>query len=165
VTSPERISPPPESLIASTYPNATLLDAYAIPIPENNQLPIEILAQITLGHPSLWFKTLIRIRDTIATLARLKTTHNIRQHAQSTLNGAIDFFPILNRTDNELIFGEDDTHLTFRLSLLRQPDRLIATTVVHCKNRTGRIYLTVIRPFHHLVVFTKLKNASRIISS
>ena len=63
------------------------------------------------------------------------------------------------------VLGENDSHLDFRLSLLRRRDErgevLIATTAVHTHNRLGRIYSLLIRPFHKLVVRATLMRCRR----
>jgi hypothetical protein len=38
---------------------------------------------------------------------------------------------------------------------------VVLTTVVHCHNLFGRIYLRVISPFHRLVVRSNLARAAR----
>jgi hypothetical protein len=39
---------------------------------------------------------------------------------------------------------------------------LVSTTVVHCHNMTGRAYLAVIKPFHHLIVRSNLRRTARL---
>src|SRR4051812_5108527 len=74
-------------------------------------------------------------------------------------------FPVQWESDDEIVLGEDDRHLDFRLSLLRRNSptgtQLIATTVVHSHNAFGFAYLNVIRPFHHLVVRASLAQFAR----
>ena len=76
----------------------------------------------------------------------------------------VDDEPNMRRT-LEIVLGEDDRHLDFRLSLLRRTSpagtQLIATTVVRSHNALGRTYLTVIRPFHHLVIRASLARFAR----
>ncbi|WP_342447330.1 DUF2867 domain-containing protein [Methylobacterium platani] len=77
----------------------------------------------------------------------------------------IDFFPVLSRSEREIVLGEDDIHLDFCLSLLLSPSLdgradLVATTVVRCRNRLGRAYLAAIMPGHVLVVRSVLKRAA-----
>ncbi|MNW14246.1 hypothetical protein D3C71_2124160 [compost metagenome] len=60
--------------------------------------------------------------------------------------------------------GEDDSHLDFRLSVLRHRDagphgRITMSSVVHCHNAVGRAYILVIRPFHKLIVQRSLARA------
>jgi hypothetical protein len=40
-------------------------------------------------------------------------------------------------------------------------DEAVLTTVVHCHNLLGRVYLGVISPFHRLVVRSNLARAAR----
>ena len=69
---------------------------------------------------------------------------------------------------SEIVLGEDDKHLDFRLSLLCSPAsaqspqrRLILSTAVHCHNRLGRFYITLIAPFHRRIVRACLRQAAR----
>jgi len=81
-------------------------------------------------------------------------------------NERVGFFPVQWESEDEIVLGEDDRHLDFRLSLLRSHSaagtQLIATTVVHSHNGFGLTYLNVIRPFHYLVVRTNLARCARI---
>ena len=79
------------------------------------------------------------------------------------------FFKVYSKSDTEIILGEDDKHLDFRLSVLRTPDlsptlggQLTVSTVVHCHNLLGRIYILVIAPFHRRVVKASLRRAAHI---
>ena len=80
----------------------------------------------------------------------------------------IGIFKIYRVTDREIVLGEDDSHLDFQLSAFCEPSssagehRLVLSTVVHCHNRMGRIYIFIIEPFHKLVVRASLKRAARV---
>ena len=58
----------------------------------------------------------------------------------------------------------DDSHLDFRLSILRQVGpsgpMLIATTAVRTHNRLGRLFLRVIHPFHIFIVLAAVTRAA-----
>jgi hypothetical protein len=93
----------------------------------------------------------------------LKTTGDLQRNGRAS--GSVGFFPVLSRSENELVLGVDDRHLNFKVSvmLLEAADsnfEVVVTTVVHCHNRLGRAYLTLIRPFHVLVVRSNLNRAS-----
>lgn len=158
----QRSTPPTTSLIGDWYRNADLLDAYCVPLPADHGDALQV-ARATLGQPEGWFRVLIRIRDAIMGCFGVKTSTQMVH----TLDAAdrVDFFPLITNTEHEVILGEDDLHLDFRLSLFiqrtaGQPDLLIATTAVRCHNPLGRIYLWMITPFHHLVVRAKLGRAA-----
>ncbi len=156
--------PPRRSRIADWYDKADLLDSYAAALPADYDTDIRAIGQAILGHPTLWFKTLLLIRDSVVRRFGLKTTGDLLQSNDG--GDRIDFFPVLSSYDDELILGEDDRHLDFRLSLLVQrvigsPDLVFATTVVRCHNRLGRAYLAAIVPFHGMVIRSNLRRAAR----
>ncbi|WP_162426100.1 DUF2867 domain-containing protein [Pontibacter pudoricolor] len=76
----------------------------------------------------------------------------------------LGLFKVFEKTENEVVLGEDDKHLNFRVSLLL--DRLLddtakrsltITTTVKFNNLFGRVYFLFVRPFHQLIVPAMLK--------
>jgi hypothetical protein len=160
------VPPPAESGVASWF-DADLADAFAVPIAAADMAKgLDNLARSALGDPAPWIRLLLGLRDALVAGFRVKTTREVRRAAIADKAERIDFFRILARTDRELILGEDDRHLDFRLSLLLRArpdgsgDELVATTVVRCHNALGRVYLALIARFHRLVVITNLSRAS-----
>ncbi|MDR3514895.1 MAG: DUF2867 domain-containing protein [Azospirillaceae bacterium] len=160
------VDPPPESRLAALFGGADLVDAFAVAIPADATRDITAVAEAIFGHPAWWFRTLLAVRDAVAAGFGLKTTQQIRRIADKKSGDRIDFFPVLSRSGRELIIGEDDRHLDFRASILVRPlgegreFEVVATTVVHCHNRPGRCYLTLILPFHRRVVRSSLRRAA-----
>jgi hypothetical protein len=79
----------------------------------------------------------------------------------------IGYFPLLSRSAGELVAGEDDWHLDFRVAILLRAGaaggrQLVVVTVVHCHNWLGRTYLAVIRPFHRAIARANLEQAARV---
>jgi hypothetical protein len=151
-------TPPPESVVAGWYENASLLDSYGIDLSSSKQYSMRMLASRTFGDLPVWIKALNAVRDAIVTPFGVKTSGEVR--ASRADNERVGFLPVQWESDDEIVLGEDDRHLDFRLSLLRRNSptgtQLIATTVVRSHNAFGLTYLKVIRPFHHLVVRTSL---------
>lgn len=156
---------PDESHIAPLFENANLADAYAATIPGDGPYDIRALAEATLGHPDIWVRGLMSLRDAIMSRFGVKTSRQILDRRQDQGGEHIDFFPILWQSEREIVVGEDDRHLNFRTSLMlrRMPDQideeLIIATAVHCHNRLGRVYLATIAPFHRLVIRSCLRKA------
>ena len=144
-----RTTPPSESVVASWYKNASLLDSYSIDLSASEQSTMRVLATLTVGNPPAWQKALIAVRDAMVTPFGLKTSGTVRASRDS--NERVDFFPVQWEGRDEIVLGADDRHLDFRLSLLRRLSPtgtlLIATTVVHTHNALGFTYLNAIRPF------------------
>lgn len=158
-----RVTPPPESVVACWYTNASLLDSYGIGLSSPKKYSMRALAAQTVGDQPTWVKTLTAARDALVTPFGVKTSAEVRASRPS--NERVDFFPVQSESDDEIVLGADDKHLDFRLSLLRRYPptgaQLIATTIVRCHNAIGYTYLSVIRPFHHLVVRATLAKFAR----
>src|SRR5579863_2523236 len=158
-----RTTPPPESVVANWYKNASLLDSYSIDLSASEPSSMRALATLTLGNPPAWQKALIALRDAMVTPFGLKTSGAVRASRDS--DERVNFFPVHWEGKDEIVLGADDRHLDFRLSLLRRPSptgaSLIATTVVHAHNALGFAYLNAIRPFHQLVVRTNLARCAQ----
>jgi hypothetical protein len=144
-----------------------MVDAYALTLPTGATHNIDVLARAMLGRSPRWVSTLLSVRNAVMAMFGVKSTEYIRAEAGSNGTETIGFFPIRSRSERELIVGEDDRHLDFRASVLlrSRPEEagfeLIATTVVQCHNRLGRLYLALIMPFHRLIVRSGLRRAAR----
>lgn len=161
------VPPPAESGVASWFDGADLADAFAVPIDAADVAKgVDSLAHSAFGEPAPWIRLLLGLRDALVAGFGVKTSQEVRRAAIADNAERIDFFRILARSDRELILGEDDRHLDFRLSVLLRlrpdgsGDELVATTVVHCHNALGRVYLALIARFHRLVVTGNLSRAS-----
>ena len=53
-----RTTPPPESVVAGWYENASLLDSYSIDLSSSKQYSMRVLATRTVGDPPAWIKPL-----------------------------------------------------------------------------------------------------------
>lgn len=162
-----RVSPPRESQLAPTYAGANLADAFAIALSDDAPDDAMVLARATLADPPWWFRALLAIRDAAVKPLGLKTSAAMRHHLDDIGVEHVDIFRVLSATRDEAIFGEQDQHLDFKLSILvRRIEgstrrEAIATTVVNCHNWLGRFYLALILPGHVLVVRSHLKAAAR----
>ena len=59
--------------------------------------------------------------------------------------GRPDTFATRTRTDDEVLLGTDERHLSFRASVLTETDRVVLSTVVQVHNRRGRAYSALVR--------------------
>lgn len=163
------VTPPAESAIAASFARAHFVDAYAIALPAGAPTNIDALAEAVLRDPPEWFRALLAIRDVAMSNFGVKTSGDLRAAASRNGDDHIDFFRVTSRGEHEILLGETDVHLDFKLSLLRRArgngndgrDELVATTAVVCHNLLGRAYLKAIMPFHRLVVRSNLNRAAR----
>ena len=162
------VSLPPESGIARVYESPNLADAYSIELPPGALAEPELLARFIFSHQPRWVSTLTAIRDSLVGGLGLKTARQLTSLGAESKTGRLGIFKIYGTSSNEVVLGEDDKHLDFRLSVLcshqapRGKRYLTLSTVVHCHNRLGRLYILVIAPFHRLVVQSSLRRAAQI---
>lgn len=161
---------PPQVGVARLYEGADLADAFAIRLPPHLAGNAEKLARCALEYPAPWVDRLMWLRDQLVSLVGLKTSDELRNASSLDVRHArrIGIFRIYEARADEVVLGEDDTHLDFRVSVCRMPlpdasdgDRLLVVTVVHCHNRLGRCYIWLIAPFHRRVVRSGLERAAR----
>ena len=118
---------------------------------------------MALSDPPWVFRRLMTLRDRLVAPLGIRSSDDIRAGAAGDTR--IDFFPVLSETADEVVVGEDDRHLDFRSSLavVREGKSalFVSTTAVRCHNRTGRLYLAIIRPFHIAVVQAGLRRVAK----
>jgi hypothetical protein len=156
---------PPGSRATTFYAAPHLADAYAVRLPEGATHDPERLARFMFATQAPWVARLLWLRDRIMALFGVKTTDQLLSGRDDRAVRRIAFFRIYEQDTTEVLLGEDDSHLDFRVSVRCEPidgaHHVIATTVVHCHNLLGRLYILVIAPFHRLVVRSALRRAAR----
>lgn len=162
-----RVTPPSTSQLAASYGSAHLADAFAITLADDAPDDAMALASAALAHPPRWFRVLLAMRDAAVKPFGLKTTAAMRDHLAQSGVAHVDIFRVLSASPHEAVFGEQDQHLDFKLSILIRPvdgtgqREAVATTVVHCHNALGRFYLALILPGHVFVVRSHLAAAAK----
>jgi hypothetical protein len=152
---------PADSRVSTIYRQPFLADAYTLRLPAGTSDDPEQLARLMFSQQAPWVNRLMRLRDAVVSLFGLKTTSEL----VNADDARIAFFKIYERRAHEIILGENDKHLDFRLSVLyREVDgapQVVVSTVVHCHNLLGRNYIRLIAPFHRMVVRSDLRRAAQ----
>jgi hypothetical protein len=145
-----------------------LADAYSIELPTGVSTNPEVLARFIFAHQAPWISSLIAVRDALVASFGLKTAKHLASLEAEGVAGRLNIFKIYSKSPTEVVMGEDDKHLDFRLSVLCSGQsspgakrHLTLSTVVHCHNGLGRLYICLIAPFHRLVVQSSLRSATR----
>ncbi|WP_027798101.1 DUF2867 domain-containing protein [Paraburkholderia dilworthii] len=154
---------PPASRLRRSYGRADFADAFSVDLPERACHDAEVLARHVFARQPAWIGMLLRFRDILVRPFGLKTAADLKQKGGDRLS----LFHVFDRYDDEIVLGEDDMHLDFRVSVLLQPSshgrsRLIVTTLVFYNRPLGRAYITLIAPFHRVVVRASLHRAQRL---
>jgi hypothetical protein len=158
---------PQRSVVTSAFTHHHLADAFETMLPEGASTDPETLARHIFGTMPAWVNALLKLRDALVRPFGIKTASAMRRNAMR--EGRIGLFRIYERRPLEIILGDDDSHLDFRASVFveRREEsgtprhHVVISTVVHCNNRIGRLYIFVIRPFHRMVVRSSLRRAGQ----
>ena len=162
----EHTSVPRESLIADVFSRVDYADAYRVRLPAGTPSDIDALTHAALGAAPGWIRALMRLRDRIVRVAGLKTTprgEGDLSRAPFQPGATLGIFRVFARSADEILLGEDDRHLDFRVSVLRQTDGatdwVIVSTVVRFNSWLGRAYFLPVRPLHRLIVPAIMQSA------
>lgn len=113
-----------------------------------------------------WISLLFQVRNKIVKIFGLKTSgKSTDREAQLKAfkcepGERLGLFKVFEKTENEVIIGEDDKHLNFRISFLldKKTAAIQMTTAVKFHNRFGKAYFFLIKPFHKIIAPLMLKN-------
>ena len=160
---------PPGSAVTRAYPSVNLADAFAIGLPAGASTDPEVLARFLFAHQPAWIGGLMKVRDLLVAGFGLKTGKHLASLAEGARAHRVGIFKVYSVSETEIILGEDDKHLDFRVSVLcpvaalpHASRQLVVSTVVQCHNRLGRAYIFLIAPFHRAVVKASLRRAARV---
>ncbi|HYH30962.1 MAG TPA: DUF2867 domain-containing protein [Pseudonocardia sp.] len=145
-------APPRTPLIAGALARVDWTDAYAVAVLPGTPLDPQVWADAVFRDPPRWVLAALGLRELLVGLVGID-------------RGGRGAFDTLARTDDEVLLGSDANHLDFRVSVRREPDRVVLTTVVQRHNRRGRAYDALVRRVHPTVVRAMLNRAARRLSN
>jgi len=148
---------PPGSRLRDALSPIDYLESFAVDADALDRTIVEIYAAL-LGRPPAIFKHALVLRSLVVKPLGLRgvgyrdldrAIDTARTYAPGDKLGR---WTIFAQTADELVTGEDDAHLNFRVSVLREPDakRIVLSTSVQTRNALGRAYLATILPAHRL---------------
>jgi hypothetical protein len=128
---------------------------------------VDIFFGIFAHHP-LWMKLLLIVRNRLASLAGLDAPSaseilhvEIKDHY--VVGDKIGVWPIFWLSEDEIIAGRNNKHMDFRLSVLKIPDGdrtcVVVSTICIVHNVPGKLYLSLVVPFHGYGVQKLMANA------
>lgn len=161
---------PAASALDQSSTNFDYVDSFQAEFTDKrDSIDIFVLGEMFVQPGPRWFEALLALRNKIASRFALKTSakpHGTRPLGRQRweIGEQVGIFRVFGKHQNELVLGEDDRHLNFRVSLLLcndavDPTRKLYTvsTAVKFNNRLGRCYFAVVKPFHRLIVPLMIK--------
>ena len=142
-------------------------DGYRTRLRRSSAGPVDIFQSVFSHYPT-WMKVVLIARKRLASLAGLEapTASEIMTPEMKSLYSVgeqIGPWPIYALSGSELIAGRDNSHLDFRLSVLRETNgesvSAVISTVCRVHNTFGKAYLFFVIPFHKWGVRRLIKSA------
>lgn len=160
---------PDGSIIKNEESSFDYIDSYrGIFQDKSQQADLAKVLKLFISAGPKWAGTLMSIRDKVVKPFGLSTSEPITdkqiEHTNYEVGEQAGIFKILDKADNEIIMGQDDKHLNFKVSILLEPTaetdekKLSITTAVKFNNVFGKLYFLPVKPFHRLIVKDSLKN-------
>ncbi len=128
----------------------------------NKEDTLKEITNLIFNNPPSWVKFLFILRNRMVKIIGLKNSVPTDFKETFEIGGYIGFFKIYAISNDEIILGADDSHLNFRAVILKDntSDYNIKTiTLVEYNNTKGKIYMSLIKPFHRIVVKSLVKKA------
>lgn len=161
---------PQSSLLYPNHNQYNYIDSYeGIISDEMNKISIFDVTRAFVKPGPKWIDNLFKLRNKTVSLFGLKTPNKIDSagypnNINFEIGERVGLFKVFDRTNYEIILGEDDKHLNFRVSLLLSEQKnnksnknITVTTIVMYNNWFGRLYFFPVKPFHKLIVQSGLK--------
>ncbi|MBE9159494.1 DUF2867 domain-containing protein [Nodosilinea sp. LEGE 06152] len=156
----QEIEVPSASLAMRSLPRLDFADAFRCQLPDDQLQNIDSVTRAIFLTMPRAIAQLLEFRNVIVRPFGLKTSIDAApSSSQEELQPgtAVGAFEILGRRQNdEIMLGEDDKHLDYRVSIqLERGEKkcwVIVSTVVKFNNWLGRVYFAPVRPVHKIIV-------------
>jgi hypothetical protein len=141
-------------------------DAFQAPVTNPELSPHDTCRAVFACAPA-WIDMLLKIRGMFASVLGLRhggeAGFQVTPDARYEVGQRVGRFLIRSIERDELIVGENDKHLDFRISIYRSSlngvEAVTVSTAVEIHNIIGRIYMLVVEPFHRYIARTMLQRA------
>ncbi|HOY03489.1 MAG TPA: DUF2867 domain-containing protein [Zoogloea sp.] len=169
INTPVKSTAPAGSRAESLLPNAYFHDAWAISPARPELDPLGQFLRVASLTPK-WVDQMMILRNRIVgqfglkNLGGLSSIDSSRPGSQYLPGDRVGIFTLIEKTEQEVLLGDDDKHLNVVVSVHKGLDStsggtiVTVTTVVHVKNWFGRLYMLPVAPAHHVIARTMVKS-------
>jgi len=167
----KKVDLPEGTLVERCFPRTDYADAYQARLPVGFSVDVDSIARSIFESVPPWIQALMTLRNQIVSFIGLSTpgsdTVDIENPAFEP-GSSVRGFRVFERTEDEILLGEDDSHLDFRVSILRQAEGndflAVVSTVVRFNSWVGRAYFLPVKPMHKIIVRAMMREAVRVLA-
>ena len=161
MNTPTDTRPPDGSRITRHLEGADFFDAWAIDAADPSLSALRQFLKAVQATPR-WVDACMNLRNRAVQLVGLKNLGELSEINPAKADtdyrpgDRVGIFTLIENTPDEVLLGDSDKPLDVVLSVhcarpAGQPVRVTVTTVVHTKNRLGRLYMLPVKPMHRLI--------------
>ena len=163
-----------QSLLHQHFPAYHYIDCFECILTDpKDQIGILDIAEEFIKPSSPWFEKLLALRDILVSPFNLKVVADIEKQTDDNpvkwgIGSRAGMFKVYAKNELEMLFGEDDRHLDFRVSLCCEPcednerkKRVSVSTAVRYNKMLGRVYFLFCKPVHRTLVPIQFKKKMR----
>jgi hypothetical protein len=160
---------PAGSLAAASFHRIDYQDAHACVFSCAHPLQVEEVVRAFFAAAPAWVGQLFALRNRLVKVFGLKVSEADSSPEQLPRfrvepGERLGLFRVMAKTGGEVLLGENDKHLDFRISFYLSTEassghyRLVLSTTVLMHNWFGRLYFLPVKPVHKLIVSAMLKS-------
>ncbi|MBN2195096.1 MAG: DUF2867 domain-containing protein [Polyangiaceae bacterium] len=142
------------------------LDTFSVVLQAGAQHSVDYLTAMAFTSTPRWAGVLMRVRDLLVSYLGLKggdpiCVGEIPHDVHFEAGERAVYFEVLGRAEDEIVMGERDRHLDFRVSVRKAElssgaVEVAVSTAVWFNNALGKGYFALIRPFHRAIMAAML---------
>lgn len=141
------VETPQTGLVAGALPRVDDSDVFVIERRRETPADPDVWAEAIFNDLPPWVDALMGVRERLVGLVGIE-------------RGSPDAFAVIERDENEVLFGVDADHLDFRTAVRCEPTRVVMSSAVQLHHRLGRLYYAPIRRIHPFIVRAMLNRAA-----
>ena len=153
-----------ETFVRRSGRTPSIADAYSAPIANPELITVDDAVHAFFGSSPCWLVHLMRARNRVvgALGFEIGDPDPPRIPPSPPIGHRMGVFTVADRSDDEVLLGADDGHFTMRLSIrVDAASRMLTlATAAYPTDRIGRIYLTVVKPFHKPIAASMTKRCA-----
>lgn len=151
---------PKTDFLASKSEFPYFRDALLAPLTNKDLTPSNIQLNI-FSHMPTWVNKLMRLRNGVVKRLGFRVDDDLFKVNvdQLKVGDKAGFMTVIRCNDIEIVSFAEDRHMDFYMAVTKKDDKVVISTLVNKKTTVGRVYLTMIAPFHWFIARTVITNA------
>ncbi len=166
----EKTQIPAQSLLNDVFAKADFAESYTYTFMPEKDFTIEEACYFYFNSAPLWTRFMFVIRNVLVRLIGYETLGvptkaDELKKFRPYIGNRLGLFKVIDKSKNEIVLGDDDDYLNFKNSILKETENkmmvITLSTIVKFNSRAGKIYFSVIKPFHRQIVKAMMRNMIR----